>query len=94
MTGRLHATCHCGKVRMTLPGDAAGVLACHCDDCRRMHGNFNAFLAVAHIVPAFRSLIKIEVVEILCFVCWLIKAKERDFRLCSAVGGRSVEHIA
>jgi len=47
MTGRLHATCHCGKVRMTLPADAAGVLACHCDDCRRMHGNFNAFLAVA-----------------------------------------------
>ncbi|MFZ5752394.1 MAG: GFA family protein [Pseudomonadota bacterium] len=47
MTGRLHATCHCGKVRMTLPAEAAGALACHCGDCRTLHGNFNAFLAVA-----------------------------------------------
>jgi hypothetical protein len=46
MTDRLHAHCHCGKVHMTLPANAAGVLACHCDDCQKMHGNFNAFLAV------------------------------------------------
>jgi hypothetical protein len=46
MTDRLKARCHCGRVRMTLPPGAAGVLACHCDDCHKMHGNFNAFLAV------------------------------------------------
>ena len=41
----LTATCHCGAVRITLPTEAAGVLACHCGDCQKMHGNFNAFLA-------------------------------------------------
>lgn len=45
MTDTLSAACHCGAVRLTLPGDAAGVLACHCGDCRKMHGNFNAFFA-------------------------------------------------
>ena len=46
MIDRLKARCHCGKVHLTLPATAAGVLACHCDDCQKMHGNFNAFLAV------------------------------------------------
>ena len=46
MTGMLTATCHCGRVHVTLPATAAGVLACHCGDCQKMHGNFNAFLAV------------------------------------------------
>jgi hypothetical protein len=45
MTKTLHASCHCGAVHLTLPAEAAGVLACHCEDCRTMHGNFNAFLA-------------------------------------------------
>jgi hypothetical protein len=45
MTQTLRASCHCGAVRLTLPADAAGVLACHCGDCQKMHGNFNAFLA-------------------------------------------------
>ncbi len=45
MTDRLHASCHCGKVHITLPAASAGVLACHCNDCQKMHGNFNAFLA-------------------------------------------------
>jgi hypothetical protein len=43
MTETLSASCHCGKVQITLPGAAAGVLACHCGDCQKMHGNFNAF---------------------------------------------------
>lgn len=46
MTDRLNARCHCGKIHLKLPTSAAGVLACHCDDCQKMHGNFNAFLAV------------------------------------------------
>lgn len=41
-TGR----CHCLAVAFSLPRAAAGILACHCEDCQRMHGNFNAFLAV------------------------------------------------
>jgi hypothetical protein len=47
MTDTLSASCHCGKVRITLPATSAGVLACHCGDCQKMHGNFNAFLAAA-----------------------------------------------
>lgn len=42
---RLHGACHCGRVRVTLPADCAGVIACHCADCRRLHGNFFALLA-------------------------------------------------
>ena len=45
MTQTLTASCHCGAVHLTLPVEAAGVLACHCGDCQKMHGNFNAFLA-------------------------------------------------
>lgn len=45
MTDILTATCHCGKVHFTMPASAAGVLACHCSDCQKMHGNFNAFVA-------------------------------------------------
>ena len=45
MSDVLSATCHCGAVSLTLPAEAAGVLACHCGDCQKMHGNFNAFLA-------------------------------------------------
>ncbi|MCF8487463.1 MAG: GFA family protein [Rhodobacteraceae bacterium] len=45
MTATLSGHCHCGAVQFTLPAEAAGVLACHCEDCQRMHGNFNAFLA-------------------------------------------------
>ena len=45
MTATLSGHCHCGAVQFTLPAEVAGVLACHCEDCQRMHGNFNAFLA-------------------------------------------------
>lgn len=45
MSNNFHASCHCGAVRIALPSEAAGVLACHCGDCLKTHGNFNAFLA-------------------------------------------------
>lgn len=46
MDERLTGGCHCGAVRLDLPAAAVGVLACHCSDCQKLHGNFNAFLAV------------------------------------------------
>lgn len=46
MDDRLTGRCHCGAVQVDLPAAAAGVIACHCGDCQKMHGNFNAFLAV------------------------------------------------
>lgn len=45
MTDRLTGGCHCGKVHFSLPSSSTGVLACHCTDCQKMHGNFNAFFA-------------------------------------------------
>jgi hypothetical protein len=41
---RLQGRCHCGGVQVSLPADAYGVVACHCGDCQRLHGNFFAML--------------------------------------------------
>jgi hypothetical protein len=43
---RLEGQCHCGGVKLSLPADAFGVVACHCGDCQQLHGNFFAMLAV------------------------------------------------
>lgn len=43
----LQGQCHCGGVRVSAPADAFGVIACHCEDCQKLHGNFFAMLAVA-----------------------------------------------
>ena len=45
MSDTLQGACHCGIIRFSLPRSAAGVLACHCSDCRKMHGNYNTFIA-------------------------------------------------
>lgn len=37
--------CHCGRVRVHMPAESAGVIACHCADCQKLHGNFFALLA-------------------------------------------------
>jgi hypothetical protein len=42
---RLTGGCYCGAVRFSIPADSFGVVACHCTDCRKMHGNYNAMLA-------------------------------------------------
>lgn len=39
-TGR----CHCGAVSVTVRGEAFGVIACHCDDCQKLHGNYFAMI--------------------------------------------------
>jgi hypothetical protein len=41
----LHGSCHCGRVRVTMPASSTGVIACHCADCQKLHGNFFALLA-------------------------------------------------
>lgn len=43
----LVGSCHCGRVRVHLPADSVGVVACHCVDCQRLHGNFFAMLVAA-----------------------------------------------
>ena len=45
-TDALEGRCHCGAVTVRLSAGANfGVVACHCDDCQRMHGNFFALIA-------------------------------------------------
>lgn len=41
----LVGSCHCGRVEVTLPATSVGVVACHCGDCQKLHGNFFALLA-------------------------------------------------
>lgn len=41
---RLDGGCHCGAIRVSIPADAVGVVACHCGDCQRLHGNYFAML--------------------------------------------------
>ena len=43
--GVLAGSCFCGAVRFEIPAASAGVVCCHCADCRKMHGNYNAMLA-------------------------------------------------
>ena len=40
-------SCHCGQVSVTIPANAVGVVACHCGDCQKLHGNFFAMLATS-----------------------------------------------
>lgn len=46
MSEAIVGSCHCGAVRVTVPSSAFGVVACHCGDCQKLHGNFFAMLAV------------------------------------------------
>lgn len=46
MSERIQGHCHCGAVHVSVPADAFGVIACHCEDCQKLHGNFFAMLAV------------------------------------------------
>ncbi|MDP3276721.1 MAG: GFA family protein [Deltaproteobacteria bacterium] len=43
-TEALTGACHCGRVRVHMPSASAGVVACHCSDCQKLHGNFFAML--------------------------------------------------
>ena len=47
----LHGSCHCGRVRVTIPAESTGVVVCHCGDCQKLHGGSFAFFA-ADPVPA------------------------------------------
>ena len=46
MKTTIKGSCHCGAVKLEVPEDAVGVVACHCGDCQKLHGNFFAMLAV------------------------------------------------
>ena len=33
-----HGRCHCGAITLSVTGPLRQILACHCDDCRRLAG--------------------------------------------------------
>ena len=79
MTDRLTASCHCGGVALDFSADAIGVVCCHCTDCRKMHGNYNAMLAV----PV--DDIRFSAVETLT---WYKSSDKARRGFCSHCGGR------
>lgn len=85
MSETLEASCHCGKVHITLPSAAVGVLACHCGDCRKMHGNFNAFLAV----PRADLVVKGEEALV-----WYQSSEASRRAFCGTCGARVVKEIS
>lgn len=84
LSGTLTATCHCGAVHLTLPADAVGILACHCSDCQKMHGNFNAFLAVpreAVVIAGEAALV------------WYPSSAESRRAFCGTCGARVLKEV-
>lgn len=84
MSDMLHASCHCGRVQLDLPASAAGVLACHCGDCQKLHGNFNAFLA------APRAEIRLSGESDLV---WYPSSAESRRGFCGTCGARVVKEL-
>lgn len=80
----LEARCHCGAVRISLPAGAAGVLACHCDDCQRLHGNFNAFLAAARTDLVVTGEAAIH---------WYQSSAEAERGFCGTCGARVAKRV-
>lgn len=85
MTDMLHAICHCGRIHLSLPASAAGILACHCGDCQKMLGNFNAFVAVA------RADIAVTGEEALV---WYQSSEASRRGFCGTCGARVVKEIS
>ncbi len=85
MTDRLSASCHCGSVRITLPAAAAGVLACHCGDCQKLHGNFNAFVAA----PRAEMTVTGEAALV-----WYASSAASRRAFCGTCGARVVKEIS
>lgn len=84
MSEKLKGSCHCGRVRLTIPAASAGVLACHCGDCHKMHGNFNAFLA------APRDDIALEGEEGLI---WYQSSESSRRAFCATCGSRVLKEV-
>lgn len=75
----LVGACHCGRVRVHVPADSAGVVACHCADCQKLHGNFFALLA------ADRAAVRWEGEE---HIRWYRSSSENERAFCAHCGSR------
>ena len=79
----LHGRCHCGAVRFQV-SEGVGALACHCDDCRKSHGNYMAFLA------APRSAVVLEGESQLT---WYASSASARRGFCRTCGGRLFKEV-
>lgn len=80
--GTSHAlvgACHCGRVRVTMPEASVGVIACHCADCQKLHGNFFALLA------AERTAVRWEGKE---HIQWYRSSPQNERSFCTHCGSR------
>lgn len=75
----LEGACHCGRVRVRMPADSVGVVACHCADCQRLHGNFFALLV------ADRAAVTWEGEE---NVVWYRSSEANERSFCATCGSR------
>jgi quinol monooxygenase YgiN len=75
----LTGACHCGRVRVHMPETSAGVIACHCADCQKLHGNFFALL-VDH-----RERVRWEGEE---HIRWYASSPENERSFCGHCGSR------
>lgn len=75
----LIGACHCGFVRVRVTPSFAGIVACHCVDCHRLHGNYFA------MVVADRSDVRWEGEEA---VRWYCSSPENERGFCDRCGSR------
>ena len=49
------ASCLCGAVQFTIADEMAPIVACHCSQCQRWHGNFGAYTDAPWSAIAFAA---------------------------------------
>ncbi len=79
MSEELVGACHCGRVRVHLPAESVGVVACHCADCQKLHGSFFAMLA------SDRALVRWEGEE---HISWYRSSPANERGFCVHCGSR------
>ncbi len=75
----LVGACHCGRVRVTMPAESAGVVVCHCADCQKLHGNSFALFA------AERGSVRWEGEE---HIRWYLSSPANERGFCDTCGAR------
>jgi hypothetical protein len=76
---KLTGSCFCGSVRFSIPATSIGVIACHCHDCQKMHGNYNVMLG------ALRGDIVLETDATLT---WFDSSEKAKRGFCAKCGSR------
>jgi len=78
-TETLAGACHCGKVRVRIPGDAVGVVVCHCGDCQRLHGNAFAMVVTDQVKVQWEGEGSVR---------WYRSSPENERGFCAECGSR------